>query len=440
MSNQYRKPKGAPNSAGGQYDNKPDMGLTGLPDLDPVSMTISELTATMRQDAVREPRVCKTEQETLNLLAQAATVRIEPSGFVLEDEHGDVVFREINDGPMLDKTVMRGDKRVRGAVCDVLRGRLEGVPAADRRRMVKAAWRAATPYERRHTIDASPWRRYVPATSIANSLRRRKDADRAAQVLIDLHYEDAAAAANVIRNGYPGPDDARAAWKFINYTKIERYDKDVVDKATGKIMHHKGDAVREMGLVNKMVPGTRRYELDEHGRRVKVPGMVNKPAAKGMAARSYLRMMFQPTNGVPTREQTRQIVRAFRELDDAPDLQAQAFWEMCYGNGSVPNPHGDLQFAKDLIRMHGKGAGVDLIDGASGARGGQGNMARMAAYHKVLSPEAARIFLGMEPGDARVAHTRRTRRVRNKVTGVMEDRLPARLTEMRSFIHAVYEI
>jgi hypothetical protein len=127
-------------------------------------------------------------------------------------------------------------------------------------------------------------------------------------------------------------------------------------------------------------------------------------------------------------------------LDDAPDLQAQAFWEMCYGNGSVPNPHGDLQFAKDLIRMHGKGAGVDLIDGASGARGGQGNMARMAAYHKVLSPEAARLFLQMEPGDARVAHTRRTRRVRNKVTGVMEDRLPARLTEMRSFIHAVYEI
>ena len=222
MSNQYRKPKGAPNSAGGQYDNKPDMGLTGLPDLDPVSMTISELTATMRQDAVREPRVCKTEQDTLRLLAQAATVRIEPSGFVLEDEHGDVVFREINDGPMLDKTVMRGDKRVRGAVRDVLRGRLEGVPAADRRRMVKAAWRAATPYERRHTIDASPWRRYVPATSIANSLRRRKDTDRAAQVLIDLHYEDAAAAANVIRNGYPGPGDARAAWKFINYTKIER--------------------------------------------------------------------------------------------------------------------------------------------------------------------------------------------------------------------------
>lgn len=46
----------------------------------------------------------------------------------------------------------------------------------------------------------------------------------------------------------------------------------------------------------------------------------------------------------------------------------------------------------------------------------------------------------MEPGDNRLANTVWTRRKRNPVTGVMEDVRPARLTEMRAWIHAVYEI
>ena len=72
--------------------------------------------------------------------------------------------------------------------------------------------------------------------------------------------------------------------------------------------------------------------------------------------------------------------------------------------------------------------------------GGQGNTARMIAYQRALTPQVARIFLDMEPGDGRLAHTTRTHRVRSKETGRMEDRLPKRLSEMRSFIHAVYEI
>ena len=47
--------------------------------------------------------------------------------------------------------------------------------------------------------------------------------------------------------------------------------------------------------------------------------------------------------------------------------------------------------------------------------------------------------LGMEPGDGRRANTGYTRRKRGK-DGRMHDVRPARLTEMRNFIHSVYEI
>lgn len=437
MSNQYRKPKGAPNSAGGQYTNAPDRMMGALPDLDdPTAMTLMEVTAGMRAQAVQEPHPYQTADETKTLLDEAAVIRMDGDGLILEDRDGNLLFHETEDAPRLDIDTLRADPRVRRLTRTTLRTPTAGVSAAEQRRMVKTAWRLASPYERKHTIDQSPLRRYVPANSIANSLRHRHDQEEALRILKELHYEDAAAVSNVIRNGYPGPDNPRVAWAYINYTSVERYPKDVVDKTSGEIIHHKGDVVREMRLVNKMKPGGG-YELDEHGRHVKVARMVNKPASKGSAPRSYLRMLYQPTRGVPDEKTARSMARAFKALDDDPQAQAEAFWMVCYGEGSVTNPSGSLDAAKQLLGRH---AGGRQAVAAMEHEGGQGNTARMLAYQRALTPEAAAIFLDMEPGDSRTANTTRMHRVRNKETGQMEDRLPKRLTEMRSFIHAVYEI
>ncbi len=437
MSNQYRKPKGAPNSAGGQYTNAPDRMMGALPDLDdPTAMTLAAMSATMRAQAVREPHPYRSAQETRAFLDEAATIRMDRDGLILEDRAGNLLFHETGDTARLDIATLRADPRVRRLVRDTLRTPTDGVSALEQRRMVKTAWRLASPYERKRTIDQSPMRRYAPANSVANSLRHRRDQEEALRILKELHYEDAAAVSNVIRNGYPGPDNPKVAWAYINYTSVERYAKDVVDRETGQIVHHKGDAVREMRMVNKMKPGGG-YELDEHGRHVKVARMVNKPASKGAAPRSYLRMLYQPTKGVPDEKTARSMARAFRMLDDDPQAQAEAFWTVCYGEGSVANPSGSLDTAKQLLGRH---AGGRQAVAAMEHAGGQGNTARMIAYQRALTPQAARIFLDMEPGDGRLANTTRTHRVRSKETGRMEDRLPKRLSEMRSFIHAVYEI
>ena len=81
MSNQYRKPKGAPNSAGGQYTNAPDRMMGALPDLDdPTAMTLAAMSATMRAQAVREPHPYRSAQETRAFLDEAATIRMDGDG------------------------------------------------------------------------------------------------------------------------------------------------------------------------------------------------------------------------------------------------------------------------------------------------------------------------------------------------------------------------
>ncbi len=54
-----------------------------------------------------------------------------------------------------------------------------------------------------------------------------------------------------------------------------------------------------------------------------------------------------------------------------------------------------------------------------------------------MTTEAARIFLEMEPETTSRQH-RLQRRKRGK-DGQMHDVRPARLTEMRNFVHSVYE-
>ena len=150
-------------------------------------------------------------------------------------------------------------------------------------------------------------------------------------------------------------------------------------------------------------------------------------------------MIWKPTNGVPSDQDVRDVCDVFRACDDDPETQARMMWDMCYGTGAATNPDGDVEFAKRILggrKAHKRGVG--LLNRFSAGKG-QGNAARMVAYQKPMTTEAARIFLEMEPGDGRRANTGYTRRKRGK-DGQMHDVRPARLTEMRNFIHSVYEI
>lgn len=364
--------------------------------------------------------------ETCDLLSRAAKVEIGPDGVRLTDKDGRTLLDEA-DGRHLDYKTARRDPAMRRAVRAVYRGDLSGMPAAQRRSAMRQAWRLSGPYDRRRAIDASPNRRYIPAGSIARSLKRRRDKEGAANLLCDLFYEDAGAAGNVIRAGYP--DDKHAAFVFMNRTKIQRYDKDVFSKTekdkdgNPKLLHAKGTAI------------VGDYVAARTGRQVHGP----LPNPKGAAARSYLSMIWKPTNGVPSEQDVRDVCDVLRACDDDPETQARMMWDMCYGTGSVTNPDGDVDFAKRILggrKAHRRGVG--LLNRFSAGKG-QGNAARMVAYKKPMTTEAARIFLEMEPGDGRRANTGYTRRKRGK-DGQMHDVKPARLTEMRNFIHSVYEI
>jgi hypothetical protein len=404
MSEQPRKPKGSPASVGGQYDENPNAGADDLPPL------ASALTPRAPEAPIPGGVKPMGARDTQRLLDEAADVRIDRDGVALYDADGELLAREVPELSRFDRDTLRHDKRVRRASREIMRSDLKDLSAADRRRTVKAAFANASAYERRKAIDGSPNRRYIPANAIADSLRHRRDKDAAVATLVALHYEDASASANVIRAGFP--NDRKSAFGFINKTSIAR-DKD-------------GRAIREVRVVNT-ADGKAERET-------------NKRESRGAAARSYLRMMYQPTKGVPDERQTREIVSAFHELDDEPEMQAQAFYELCYGNGTPRNRAGDGVYARSLITGRRPGAterGARRLENLSTGRG-QGNAARMAAYHRALTPEAARIFLDMEPGDQRLAHTIWTKRKRNKETGQMENVTPKRLTEMRSFIHAAY--
>lgn len=402
---------------GGQYEKENGTTKTDT-DLDPL-LTVASLN--MRNHALIDRTVMKTPEETQALLAETNRIEYGPEGATLYDKNGELLYHETNIAPRLDVKTMRQDPQVRAAVRRTFRDSLSTMSAKDKRTTIRMAVRHANSYDRRIAIDTSPNRRYLPATMIAGSLRRRKDQSKAVEVLKAIHYEDANASANIIRSGYP--NNKNAAFKFINYTKIQRYDKDLVDKSTGKILHHKGDAINSTWT-------------DREGKSHSGP----LPNPKGAAARSYLRMLYQPTDGVPTKHETDRMCHVFSRMDD-PTIQAKAFWNLCYGNQNPNDKWDDVNFEIGLIgQAHADREGAKLLNDWSKREGGQGNAARMIAYRKALSRDAMIRFLAMEPGDQRDARTMHTRRVRNKKTGVMENRKPKRLTEMRSFIHSVYEI
>ena len=401
-----RKGKGSAGGEGGRFIDKPAQG----DDVDLNALTLSAITADMRDAAIRDRTLVKSAEETRALLAQTAEVRMGPNGPELYDRDGRIVFRSDPSAPGLDVRTMRADPNVRRAVLDAYRSDLSDLTAAERRATVREATRFATPYARRVAVDSSPNRRYLPSSLVARSLKRRRDRAAAVETLVALHYEDANASAAVVRAGFP--DDKASAMSFINKTKFKR-DRDgkvVMGDFTPTHGKHKGETYH---------------------------GML--PERKGSAMRSYLRMLYQPTNGVPDRRTVKEMSKAMGALSDTPDMQAQAFWEMCYGAGTPSNLKGDTDMFKRMLGSRkAYKAGFEAIGRASRGRG-QGNAARMVAYEKVLTREAAVLFCAMEPGDGRFANTMWTRRRRGS-DGAMHDVRPKRLTEMRSYIRAVYQI
>lgn len=420
MSEQPRKPAGSPNSTGGEYDFK-----TGAQDLPDTSL-LAAASEQMRVHAISEHVHAKSAEETRGLLAETARVDITDEGAVLYDKDDNLIFRETSLTAHLDYATMRGDPHVKQAVRQIMRAPLDpALSSTDKRTLARNAFRLASPYERRVAIDRSPNRRYIPADSITRSLSRRADQDQAADILAALHYEDANLSAAVIRNGWP--DSKHAAFAFINKTMFERYDKDVTDRKTKQVIHRKGDL--KYGTYQDK--DGKMHGSDEHPVRI--------PAKKGANARAWLRMRFQPTKGVPDARDTDAAVRVFERLRREPaQIQAQAFADLCYGRDPNRTTPGMDEAISRLNRQKTMRHGLALIDQWSNHEGGQGNAARMIAYKKPMTREAAVMFLAMQPGDQRDVHTGFTSRKR--VDGVMRDVTPKRLTEMRSWIHGVYQI
>lgn len=411
VSGRKRQPRGIP--TGGEFAT--ENGGSDANDLSDGERLLVRASATMRVMAIADHTMVRSPEETRALLDEADSVDIGPDGIILRDKDGDAIYTQTDGVPELDFRTLRTDPRVKARVRETLRSELKDVKYAERRNIVRQAWRMAGPYDRRRAIDASPNRRFVPASSITRSLRARRDQDRAVQTLVDIFHEDATVAAGVIRAGFP--KDRKGAFAFINKTKN---------------LH---------GKDGRPVRGT---YLDKDGN--EKYGVLPNP--KGAAARSYLRMLYQPTNGVPTDPETNAaVVRTLNDIGDigGPEAQAKAFWNICYGDGSPANLKGDVDYGMRIAERRksnrrGMAAIREYMNGRTGRGGGQGNAARIAAYQGGLTREAAIAFCAMEPGDGRSAHTGLTRRRRNTKTGEMENVKPRRLSEMRSYIHQVYAI
>lgn len=411
MSNDSRRPKGSPGSTGGQFDFKPG-GAGDLPPLDGERARINAL----RAPGDEKGRHPVSFEDTQRLLAQAESVEIDPLGIHLYGPDGEPVYVEEAYGPRLDPKALRADKRVRRASRDILRGRtMTGLSGNERRRMMRNAFRSASPYERRLALDTSEHRADLPAEAFANSYRHRRDKERALDELTRLFYEDPNVAANVVRNGFP--NDKHGAFTFINRTKVKR-EKPGEGEMIGRAISEERTVCRKDAKGRQLV--------GRDGKPLMVTKKLNVPNPVGAEIRAYLRMRFEPNNGTPTPRQTHRLVAAIKSFDDDPQMQAEVFYGLCYGSGTDdrrPEAKGDANGA-ELSRWT--------------TRRGQGNAARMVAYQKALTPEAAAIFLDMGAEDGRHSHTAYRRNRWNHETGTMEQAKPKRLTEMHRFIEGLY--
>ena len=453
------KPAGLPQGVAGTYDHK--QGFASDVDIEP---TADQLAA-LEMDGWVDYSQGFSYDETKALLQQASRITVGPEGVTLFDQGGHPLT---NPGmaAMLDRKAVLENPEARQAVRDVLRGDLTGLDEHERKEAMHQAWRFASPYDRRRAIDESANVRYIPPSSLANSLRRRKDRDGAVARLIDIHYMDATVSADIIRSGFP--DDKDSAFRFINATKFERQkvgskqyfdgDGNPVTLKAGHWYDHEGNMLPNINKFTDRkgndVYVNGNYLTDKKGKRLTVSGQYVdkdgklhngvKPAQTGAVARSYLRMLYQPTKGVMSESDARHVANALHAIGEAsgPEAQAQAFYQMCYGEGSVTNPDGNVDWAVRTLQASPRQVrNVNTLRHASGdpSQLGQGNNARMVAYQQTMSREAVLHFLTMDPADNRTAHTGFTKRKRN-AQGKMETVKPKRLTEMRSYLRSVYRI
>ena len=406
VSNRRREPRGIP--TGGRFADELNGGndASDLNNFDPFGEPVQPTTPAH-----------ETAEHTKELIAQAAAFDFTSEGVRLLDADGNPLTHGALDTKAFKKSV-----KAQTALRERLASDMSDIPYRDRCKAVAGMWDLASSYTRRRGLDHSPVRRFFPSSAIAASLKRRKNQDAAVSTLVDLFHEDANAATAVIRNGFPR--DKRGAFAFINKTK-NLHDKD-------------GRPVRGW------------YEDKDGNDKF---GILPNP--KGAAARAYLRMLYQPTKGVPDRATTRAVVDALNQIGEVggATAQAKALWNIAYGDGSPTNLKGDVDFAKHIVaRRKRNQRGVAAINrfingGGAGDGSGQGNAARMAAYEGGLTHEAAVAFCAMEPRDPKRssgktahAHTYITRRRRNPKTGRMEDVKPRRLSEMRSYVYQMYAV
>lgn len=188
------RPSGLPKGYAGTFDGGDGFDGGGN-DVTPPNPLLMLASRGMREHAVRDRTLVKDAAETRALLDETRRIEYGPDGATLYDKDGNIVYHEDPAAPGLDAETMRKDPRSRAAVRAAFRSDLSGHTAAERRGIIRNANRYASPYDRRVAIDSSPNRRYLPAATIANSLRRRRDRDKADRILRELHYEDATASA-----------------------------------------------------------------------------------------------------------------------------------------------------------------------------------------------------------------------------------------------------
>ena len=122
------------------------------------------------------------------------------------------------NGRPVDAQALKDSPHARKLISNVLNdpAATEGLKVAQRRRAVRQAWAAATPYQRRHAIEKGVSLRFIPAGDLARSLRHRRP-DQAMGILKTIHAQDRNASAAIIRSGFPNTRED--AYRFINGTK-----------------------------------------------------------------------------------------------------------------------------------------------------------------------------------------------------------------------------
>lgn len=164
------RPSGLPKGYAGTFDGGDGFDGGGN-DVTPPNPLLMLASRGMREHAVRDRTLVKDAAETRALLDETRRIEYGPDGATLYDKDGNIVYHEDPAAPGLDAETMRKDPRSRAAVRAAFRSDLSGHTAAERRSIIRNANRYASPYDRRVAIDSSPNRRYLPAATIANSLR-----------------------------------------------------------------------------------------------------------------------------------------------------------------------------------------------------------------------------------------------------------------------------